>query len=158
MKIKVEVDLNDLYCEDSETIGEAVAQDIRCSIVREVKYYLQDAIQKQIRSKVNEKVDELITKKSTVYISNYLKRGKIKKDTYSEEEITIEEFIKDKFIKDTGWTAPKAVLEKLANGVADELKKRYDLLFASQIVSKLADKNLLVDRDIAKLLLGDADE
>jgi hypothetical protein len=45
-----------------------------------------------------------------------------------------------------------AQTKKATDSISKELKERYDLLFASQIVSKLHENGMLKE-DVAKLLL-----
>ena len=150
MKLKVTVDLGDLWTEEDENIGEVIASSIRNDIVREVKVHIKEAIEVQIRQKVDIMVQDLLTKKSARFIGNYLRRGTIK---HCGDDISLEEYIKYKFTRDSGWSSPNKLLEKLATTFSRELKDRYDVLFASQIVAKLGDNNLLVDRNVAKLIM-----
>jgi hypothetical protein len=102
-------------------------------------------------------IKDSMYKKASLFIANYLKEGTMKTSVYEngrhvDKDVTIEEHIKYKFEKDSGWSSPNAKIEKLAKGFAEEMKKRYDLLFATQIVSKMGENNLLKD-DVMKQLV-----
>jgi hypothetical protein len=102
-------------------------------------------------------------RKASAFIKKYLERGMIKARIRNENghmedgEISIETYIKNKFQNDSGWSSPNDRIEKLAKSFADEMKKRYDLLFATQIVSKMSTNGLLKD-DVLKQLVQNITE
>lgn len=53
--------------------------------------------------------------------------------------------------QETGNSMEK-LIKSLAKDFANEMKERYDLLFASQLVAKMSETGLLKE-DVAKLLL-----
>lgn len=85
-------------------------------------------------------------------VKDFISEGKIRKSSYNKEEILIKDWIKEKFTGDTGYNNTEKVIKSLAKDFGKELKERYDLLFASQLVAKMSETGLLKE-DVAKLLL-----
>lgn len=63
-------------------------------------------------------------------------------------------FVRKEFER-TGWSNPQSSIEKVAKALSSEIKDRYDLMFASQLVAKLNDAGMLKP-DVAKLILPDS--
>ena len=131
-----------------------------------LKNYIISDVVSQIAKSIEKKIDDTITRvvKEQVSASLYRDIQKIVKETvetgmvnrassYNDKErVTIKDYILHDFEANAGYRSPKDQIEKLAKQFADELKNRYDLLFASQIVSKL-NTNGFFRPDVAKILL-----
>ena len=66
--------------------------------------------------------------------------------------MTLKEYILYQIQNNTGWNSPNENIKKLAQKFGEEMKNRYDLLFASQLVAKMNENGLLKE-DVAKKLL-----
>jgi len=148
MKFTVEVE--DFWLEEGElstTLKDAVKQDvvfqIRTEIKEKVQKLMEDILKKEILKQIETRVQMLM--------ETFLKDGKVKAPYSNQPEMTVEEWIATSF-KNADKTI-KDYIEKSAKLQSDELKKRYDLLFASQIVTKLNEQSMLRE-DVAKLLLS----
>jgi len=100
-------------------------------------------------------------KKASLYMDECFKKAVIQADVYEngktiKKDLTLEEYVVNKFKKDSGWSSPNEKIEKLSKQFAEkfgqEIKDRYDLIFATRIVQKL-DKEGLLKENIAKILL-----
>ena len=157
--MKFTIDIEDFWMDD-ESGG--VAHELEKYITREVVSKIYKSIEKKLEDTIVVKIDSMVTaalyRKSTAFIKKFLERGMIKARVRNEHgnmedgEITIEDFIKSKFQNDSGWSSPNDRIEKLAKGFAEDMKNRYDLLFATQIVSKLGEQNLLKDSVMKELV------
>lgn len=166
MKIKVEVDLSDFYDESegeedfSAQIKDAIAWDVKQQILKDWKGKITDEFKSYVVAEIE--------KSKTSFINDTLKElavdAKIKKSYYSDEMVSIKDYIIEKleqtqlsndavqeFIRNETKNENNR-LEKIAKSFTTELKERYDLLFASQIVSKLNGNGMLKDK-VAKLIL-----
>lgn len=162
MKLTVEVDLSDFYSDDDEmSFSDQIKQHIAWTVKQQIagefkiqaqKEYFED-IKKQVHSLCNYKFfEDLVTETITT--------KKIKKNTFDEnstELITVQEYAENvlksvTYNDNTIKEVIKKQVQQLADKLGNEIKQRYDIAFATQIVSKLADNNMLKE-DIAKLLL-----
>lgn len=154
MKFNITVDLDDFWMdEDSLSFNDGLKNHITNQVKREIWNSISAKVEDQISRDVKKQVENQYIKTIQKVIQDVIDTGKIKGD-YSNTEVTINEYIREKFVRNSGWNSPNEKIEQLAKGFADEMKKRYDLMFASQIVSKLGANGMLKE-DIAKLLLDD---
>lgn len=176
MKLNITIDLDDLYTEyddyeNGTSLNDIILSDLKNQVTRELKTLLGDDI-KSMKDQVLKIVQEEIIKISdtkipiiakeiiseTFFNSDY----KVKK--YGDE-FTVKEYVegiitkKDQLAKES----VESYLDSLSKKNLEEMKKtadvhfksikdKYDLLFASQIVTKLGEKGMLKE-DVAKLLL-----
>lgn len=164
--MKITIDLEDLvndFIEDAHQ-GEygiedqfELKEEIKQAIVKQVSYAnfrneiaeMRSKAHELLKKRVAEKLDEIIEKQ----VDRIIKEDKVKFG-YSSEPVTLFEYIQ-KVYMDTSYNR-KLKLEDIAKSIADkraeQMKDRYDLLFASQFVSKL-DTIGLLKPDAAKILL-----
>jgi len=158
MKITVTVDLDDFYSDDdSEAFSTSIKRAIREDAVRQVLADWKTKIAKEF----NDAVTAEVTNQKDLLIANELRRlaveAKVKKRYNSSEMISITDWIIDEFERTQ---LSNTQLQSLLSGllkdssekIVKEFRARYDLMFATQIVSKLRDNGMLKD-DVAKLLL-----
>lgn len=160
MKINVTVDLEDFYNEDDETsINEQIKNDIA--------YRVKNQIWKDFQEKTLESFSNQITRQIALdkdlriqeTINSFFTEKKIKKAYSGGAMVTCEEYISadlEREYLNSGNRFEALVrdaLQKQSTKIVNDLKERYDLLFASQIVTKLNEQGMLKE-DIAKLLLG----
>lgn len=160
MKINVTVDLGDFFSEDDDaSFSDQVKQDLSNRINRTVWESLNkemvSAFENQVKRKIELDKDLKIAEK----INDLFINQKVKKSQWDESEmVSLSEFIELELTKnflpsrDFDQEVERLVKDK-ANKLVKELKDRYDLLFASQIVAKLNENGMLAD-DVGKMLLG----
>lgn len=159
MKFNVTVDLSDFYSEEDE---KTFSEQIKCEIFRQVKYDVLASFKETMKDEFTKQVIEVVREEKEEFIVSVLKElvvdSKIKKRYNSNELISVRDWIiedlnrtylsdgslKDYLNKET---------KKTTENIISTLKERYDMLFASQIVSKLNENGMLKD-DVAKLLLN----
>jgi PleD family two-component response regulator len=159
MKFNVTVDLSEYYGQDEEgtladNIKSAIAFDVKNKVVAEWKEQLTKEFSDQVKAELEAQKQAFITdtmmelfEKEEV-CSRYNTKEKIPFVTYIKEEVSrshltegkIRDFL-DKQTKDA------------AIAIGTELKNRYDIMFASQLVRKLNENGMLLP-DVAKLLLS----
>lgn len=74
-----------------------------------------------------------------------------------DDELTVDEFIRGRMKKviDRGI---ESMIESRAKSFVDELRKRYDMAFATFILDNMRKQNMLKDEKIAELLKDNPDE
>jgi conjugal transfer/entry exclusion protein len=147
MKFTVEVE--DFYIEQGD-LAEELKSQVKADVVRQMKDSLKkqvdDFMDRYIKSEINDQVKGRV--QSTM--DDFLATGKIKED-YGNQEMTVEAYIA-KALKARHADIQKAIADQVKKQVT-ELQNRYDMLFATQLISKIKDSGFLKD-DAAKLLLS----
>lgn len=151
MKINVTVDLDDIWA-DEESLTHAIESTVKYKVLTEIEAKIKDKVDLHITKKVNEEVEKHMYRQINSFIEQFIKEGKTK-SSRSNELVTIEKFIEERFVYQTGYGTPAELIEKLAKQFSTDMKNRYDLLFASQLVAKMNESGLL-KKDVAKILLA----
>jgi argininosuccinate synthase len=158
MKINVTVDLEDFYTdEDGGTLADevksAIASSVKNGIWEKFKQEGLVAFSNQMERKIT--ADKDLKIKET--IDDLFKNRKIKKSSYSNELLSLEEFIVEQLNRNISVSRDfedlsRKLVDNKSKEIVQGLKDRYDFLFASQIVSNLNKQGMLKE-DIAKILL-----
>lgn len=153
--MKLKVDLDDFYLDEEDDLVPA----IKDFVVKKVTGTIWDRVEEKIKQKIldlcNENIQKIIDEKIEKYLTEMLDKEMIKKDRWSDELVSLQEYVSTTFNKnfDNNY---RNILGMIVDGrtkdICEEIKKRYDLLFASQLISKMNDQNMLKE-DIAKLIL-----
>ncbi|APZ82883.1 hypothetical protein [Flavobacterium phage FL-1] len=179
MKINVTVDLEDLYDEYADENGsggnfnELILLEINQRVKSEIWNEFRKSTLDEFKTKINNELSKGKETELNRIITKVFTEKKIKtKDSSKnspEEMVTLFEYIEERITKDyfsTGNNAEDILKNKFrdfessiekhisasAESLNSEIKKRYDLLFASQLVSKMNEAGLLKD-NVANLLL-----
>lgn len=147
MKFTVEVE--DFYIEEGDIASElkhqiknAVVGQIRENVKQQVDAFMDGHVKAEINAELKTRVQLLM--------DDFLASGKVKDGYNSKEEITIKE-----------WTAkyfqgkqPEIIkfIEAQAKKHTLELQQRYDMLFATQLITKIKEQGFLKE-EAAKMLL-----
>lgn len=148
--MKITVDLNDFWLEEEEELIPALQEHVKNTVIRNIG----DSIKKQVDAFMDKAIKEEITSQLEVRVNvlmeAYLQTGKVKGQYSNDPEMTITDWLGKK-LSDSRPQIQDYIV-KAAAKQAEELKNRYDLLFASQIVQRINQQGLLKE-DVAKLLL-----
>ena len=152
--MKFTVDISESWIETSEDGELSLEKELKREIIYQVKSQImasiKDQIAKEITAAVKTEMDETLKAKIEVTTLALIQSGNI---TVGGREIKLTEYIKSQFENNTGWSSPIDALRKLANQFGAELKARYDVAFANQIVIKINEQGMLKD-EVVKLLLN----
>ena len=151
MKFTVEIDEFWLD-EDSNGFEEELKNSIKIDVCQQIKKMMLTHIENEITNVVKQQVSDTLREQIQALVADVISTGMIRESSYSDKEISIENRIKSQFNANCGYHNANAKITELAKKFGDEMKQRYDLLFASQIVAKL-DEHGLMKEDIAELLL-----
>lgn len=146
--LTVTVDLGDIWTDDEE-LSDALRRAIKDSVIREVWGKIANEVQSKITDRVKQSVDESMNKKINDYIADIVKTETV---SYNQKTVTIAEYVKMYFNDKSAYNNANDVIKRLADNFGQEMKNRYDLLFASQLVAKMSNAGLLKE-DVAKMLL-----
>ena len=166
MKINVTVDLSDFYMEEdnnsfSKEIKDYISSQVKREILEDWSKKISEEFNKAVFAEVDKQKDSFITNTVNELIHN----AKVKKRYSTNELISFSDFVIDEIQRNnlsssnidsmirtrTGEISED--IKRQAAKISVELKERYDLLFASQIVSKLNEHGMLKE-NVAQLLLN----
>lgn len=151
MKFTIEVE--DFYLDEEGDLAAGLKKYITRDVVIKIQKSLEAKIEDGITKEVKAQVEQTLYRKIGTYVAECIANDKIKGRYSSDPEITLQEWVKQQFTQLAQKAAPvDDTIKKLAEMFGSELKKRYDLLFASQLVAKLSNEGLLKE-DAVKLLL-----
>lgn len=148
--MKFIVDIEEFWLDEESELAPAIQTSVRNEVVTQIKA----SVEKQVTDLMNKIMKEEITSKLDTIVGDlmreFLVKGKIKGSYSSDPDLTILEWV-SKNVTNQNSTIQDWIKKQVEQQVA-ALKQRYDLLFATQIVSKL-NKEGMLKSDIAKLLL-----
>jgi hypothetical protein len=150
--MKFTVELKEFWLNEEEELEPALKKHVVQTVVREILKSVETKINDAVTIEVKRQIDATISRKIQSMVANSIKNDKFKGEYSSDGLVTMEEIIKKRLSNTSGFQNPQEIIKKIADNFGSELKKRYDLLFASQIVASLSTNGLLKD-DAVKLLL-----
>lgn len=153
--MKLKVDLDDFYLDEDEDLIPAIKDFVVDKVISTIWNRVEEKIKHKILELCDENIQKIIDSKIEEHLNEMLDKEIVKKDRWSSDLITLQEYVSITFNKEFDQNY-RIKLERFMEGktkdICEEIKKRYDLLFASQLISKMNDQNMLKE-DIAKLIL-----
>jgi len=147
MKLTVNVDLEDFFQNEDETLQESIVRAIETSVIRRLEKDFREKIKDDFYKKIIEKFLSEKDAKVKEIIEKAFDEEKVKKSYYSDDMVTYTEYVTEVLKRDLN--SPdldrkiKAVSDKVSATAFEEMKKRYDVYFAAQIIEKLAAAGML---------------
>jgi len=154
MKLTFDVNLEDVWSEEDETLDEALKVYIKDSVLREVTDKLKEQALKALTAEIKKAMDLTVSSviESTVKdsVRKASEEGLI---VYNGKEVLIKDHAKEMFTRESSWNRNNALdcIKEMAKKFAEEMKARYDLAFASQVVATMNENGLLKE-DVLKTL------
>lgn len=130
------------------TLKQSIIDDIKYQIKQSIKNGAKEQINTEIKKYIEAEIPALITETMTTFFEE-------QKLVLWGKETTISAFIEKELSNNFSKSYQNqynSVLEQKCKGFVDELKKRYDLAFAAQIVQRMAELKMLKDERIVELL------
>jgi hypothetical protein len=150
MKFTIEVD--DFYMEEGD-LETSLKSHIISSCVQQITKELKQKIEDGVAKEVKAQVEQTLYRKIGTFVSECIANDKIKGYYSTDPEMTLQEWVKNQFVKNAREKAPvDDIIKKLAEQFGAEMKKRYDLLFASQLVAKMKESGFLKEEVISLLI------
>ncbi len=147
MKLTVNVDLEDFFQNEDETLQESIIRAIETSVIRRLEKDFRDKVKDDFYKKI---IDKFLSEKDAKVkeiIEKAFEEDKVKKSYYSDDMVTFAEYVTEFLKRDLNSrdfdAKIKAISEKVSATAFEEMKKRYDVYFAAQIIEKLAAAGML---------------
>lgn len=151
--MKFTIELSDFYLDEKNDLESALKDHIIKSCVQKISADLKSKIDECIINEIKKQVEVGLRTKISSFVSECIDNDKIKGRYTGDPEMTLKEWVKLQYTSTAKEKAPiDSTIEKLAKQFGEELKKRYDLLFASQLVAKMKDSGFIKEEVIQLLL------
>lgn len=154
LNIKVDVsDLQDELWDSSGDLSEAFTNSVTYAIIEELKKKHKEQIEKEIKDYISKSLPSLCTSQLKAWAKNPM----VDNEEYGsdQKEVPLSEYIYS-LINDrlSSWVAKdiQNSIQRKAKEITEELKKRYDIAFASLIVDNMKQQHLLADDRLAELI------
>lgn len=151
--MKFTIEVADFYIDSEDgydfNLEENLKKHIITDVTNQIWSSISQKVEEHITRKVKADVEEKMYRFMNISIEEIIQTEKIKKDG---KEITLVEYIKDHFQNRNSYRNADEVITREAEKFSKEMKNRYDLLFASQLVAKMSNAGMLKE-DVAKILL-----
>ena len=147
MKINVTVDLEDFYQDEDETLSESLIRAIECGVIDRLKREFKEKVQDDFYKQIIEKFLSEKEAKVKEIVRQLFDEEKVKKSYYSDTMITFAEYVTENLKKDLSTpnfdAKLKGISDKVSAAAFEDLKNRYDVYFAAQIIEKLSAAGML---------------
>lgn len=153
--MKFIVEIEDNWIENDSIIDEMKRQIISNLSNQIIEKLLQGHV-RLIEKITTEKVIQVFDKISNDATDDFIKNGKVK-SSRNNSMLTIPEFISERFEYNSNYNNQKNEIEKLAKNYSIEMKNRYDMMFASQLVIKMNEQGLLKE-GVFQSLMNNSDK
>lgn len=160
MKIQVELNLEDVFDEaiyNEVTLKEEFTRSVRLDVIRELKEKFKNELMGKISNPISGKLEDIARESITDLIKNASEKKYKFRIDYMEEELTVDELIRGR-IKKIVDDNIETMISSRAKSFVDELRKRYDMAFATFIVDNTRKQNMLKEDKIAELLKDNPNE
>lgn len=142
MKITLELDSTYL---DGDTLDEAICNKIEKEVTKEIWSKVKNQVEKEVTSVAETYVREQLNEHIISYTKTIIETEKLEAPRYydgDQDRISVEEYIKHFLRKDSKDKVKKAVKD-FADQFTQKLRDRYDMEFATQIINKMRQQDLL---------------
>lgn len=160
MKIQVELDLEDVFNDaicDEISLKEEFTRSVRQTIVCELENRFKNELMKEISNPILDNLIDIARESMNDLVENASEKKYKFKIDYMEEELTVDELIRSRIKKIVDGNV-ETMISSRAKSFIDELRKRYDMAFATFIVDNMRKQNMLKDDKIAELLKDNPNE
>ena len=148
--MKFTVEIEDGWIEDGELNAELKRQVIS-GIVNQITPVLAEGHIRLIGETAKKNIIKIFDDAANKETEKFILEGKVKSDR-GNGLVTVQEFIKEKFDSSNSYSSQKELIEKLAKNYSIEIKNRYDMMFASQLVIKMSEQGLLKEGVLQSLM------
>jgi|HubBroStandDraft_4_1064222.scaffolds.fasta_scaffold341984_2 hypothetical protein len=149
--MKFTVELDEFWLSEDRDLEPELKKYVVKDVVRQVNDSLKDQIENSITVAVKEQIVALMDGRIAALVEEVIKTEKLKNGS-QKDGISIVEYIKQYFQNNNSYRSADEVIKKEATKFGNDMKARYDLLFASQLVAKLHESGMIKE-DVIKLLL-----
>jgi hypothetical protein len=147
MKFTIEVD--DFYLDSEDDLSGSLKEYIKRELVSQMWKKTEEKVARAMEEHLKDVIALEMKTRVQILMDNFLASGKVKHSHY-KEEIPVSQHISENFAARNADIVKQIDIQVRAQ--VNELVRRYDILFATQILAKVNEKGFLKE-DVARLLL-----
>ncbi len=151
--MKVTIDFSDFYVEEGDIAAE-LKREIISQAVAEIRNQMKEQIQVLVHTEIRSQINDTVILVIKEHVSELIATGMVSRSSYDKNQVAIKDEIERMFNSTNSWGInAKETIAAIAKGFGESMKKRYDLIFASEVVANMQKQGFLKD-DIADKLLN----
>lgn len=147
MKFTIEVD--EFYLDEESELAPALQKYVAREVVAQIWEKIKTQVEEKIAAAVQSQTEAIMSTQINLIVSQLIDTGTIRKNG---KEVPVAEYIKAQFDSSSGWNSPYEHVTNLAKAYGTEMKKRYDYLYANQIVQQMHTIGVLKEEVFNKLI------
>jgi len=151
MKLTVNIDLEEIFCEEDETIKEAIKNDVVYQVQKSVREKLKEDLTR-VADEAKKEVVDSFKDGHILEICKEVIADKGIKYSYSSDKMPLDEYLVKAFEDSRNYEGIFKHIDRVAENFSNKVKEKYDFKFAAQVVNKLSEQGLLKDDEIKKLI------
>lgn len=149
MKFTIEID--EFWLDGEEELEPALRSHIIGEVVVQVKKSIKSQVDETITKAVLEKLNKAFDDRISILVDEIIEKETV---TYGWSPVPVKEALRKIFESKAQYYNPQRKMEQLGEEFAKEFYNRYDLVFATQVVSKMRQLDMLKP-EVAHALLGE---
>lgn len=151
--MKFVISVEDFWLDEEQELEPKLKSHIIHNVVTQINNSIKTKVEEHVTKEVKAQVEQSLYRKISTLVGEIIATDKIKGRYSSDPEMTLQEWVMSEFKNNNRYETIQEYIKKLANSFSEDMKKRFDLLYASQIVAKMGENGLLKE-DAVKLLLS----
>lgn len=132
--MKFTVEIEEFYLDEEQDLAPSLVKQVTDAVTDQIWGKIKAKVDEAVRVSVEAKINNELAQKINLRVGELINSEKIIKD---KQEISIIDYIKQQFDRSSNWGSPYEQITKIAKQYGDEMKKRYDFLYANQIVQQM---------------------
>ena len=149
--MKITIDVSEFWLEEGE-LEEGLKIHIKHDVLETIRKEIKDKVDLHIAAAIKQEIEGRMSEIIDSQLSAFVAEGVIGARS-GREAVPFNQHFKELFESNTGWNSPTQKIADLAKKFGDELKARYDVVFANRIVVKLNEQGMLKE-DVVRLLIS----
>lgn len=152
--ITITINMDDFWMDADSDFEESFKR----YIVDQATYKVFENVKKDLLKDIHLEVEKNVDKKVEEFMSDFIEQNanKLKMKVGYNQEVPLGEGVKNILLNNAdkyAMTSITKLVEAYAKNFVDDLRKRYDLLFASQVITKL-NENKMLKEGVFESLMG----
>lgn len=152
--ITITINMDDFWMDADSDFEESFKR----YIIDQATYKVFENVKKDLLKDIHLEVEKNVDKKVEEFMSDFIEQNanKLKMKVGYNQEVPLREGVKNILLNNAdkyAMTSITKLVEAYAKSFVDDLRKRYDLLFASQVITKL-NENKMLKEGVFESLMG----
>lgn len=148
--MKITIDLENFFLDEDQNLEEGLKNYVTREVLSTIWKSIEGQVKNQIEFQIKVEAEKKIADRVSETITEIIAKGET---TYNREVMTFEKMIEVMFHNNSTYNSVNDRVASISKATAEEIKRRYDLSFASQLVAKMKELGLVND-GVAQTLIS----